>query len=287
MNTINLLRPEIIICCIIIFITSIVFKVINKAEAQINSKRVLITILLSALLFTCCGFWGMNDGIYNGFWYFIVMILFNLGLGTLLVYLYEKKFLGVFTNKYASEILLMCVYCALGILGFSLIFNTFNDSGLGFSYASAAFFVWIPYFFKLALNALFEIQAPVYKVWYLDEYREEPDFDGVNIRNILLLSLDIVKDVNQKSASNIRVKAPVDMKFGEWFQSFILSYNEKYEDSPIQYKYLDGTSMGWIFYIKPTFWRGRKMIETNKSIAKNNLNEKLTIVASRVKITYQ
>jgi hypothetical protein len=76
------------------------------------------------------------------------------------------------------------------------------------------------------------------------------------------------------------------MNFGDWYQSFILNYNEKFTDNMIQFKFLDGSSMGWVFFTKPTFFSGRRFIDPNKSITQNKLNEKVTIVASRVKINY-
>jgi len=76
------------------------------------------------------------------------------------------------------------------------------------------------------------------------------------------------------------------MKFADWFQSFVLSYNEKYPESEIQYRYLDGTYMGWVFFIKPKFLGRKRYIEPNKSFRKNGIMEKHTIVAERTKLTF-
>ena len=146
--------------------------------------------------------------------------------------------------------------------------------------------IFIINFITLAFDHFILIPASIYKVWYLNEEREEPDFDKINVRDVYLLSLDLLKNVNDKGVSNIKVKAPLEMNFGDWYQSFILNYNEKFTDNMIQFKFLDGSSMGWVFYTKPTFFSGRRFIDPNKSITQNNLNEKVIIVASRVKINY-
>ncbi len=139
----------------------------------------------------------------------------------------------------------------------------------------------------LSFDALSSIPQAIFKVWYLNEDADEPDFEKMNVKKIFLLDVELLKDVNENSPNNIKIKAPIEMKFGDWFQSFILNYNHRFEDSPIQYKYLDGSSMGWVFHTKPTFWKSKVFIDPKLSIEQNKINEKLVVVAKRVHVTYK
>jgi Type VI secretion system, TssN len=120
----------------------------------------------------------------------------------------------------------------------------------------------------------------------LDEDALEPDSDKINVERVFLITLQILKNVNEKGYTHFELKAPHEMYFGDWFRLFILSYNERDSENPIQYKYLDNSGIGWVFYTKPTFWRSKRFIDPSLSFVQNGLNDKATIIASRVKINF-
>jgi hypothetical protein len=157
---------------------------------------------------------------------------------------------------------------------------------MGLMYSSSVLMIAVPYFFMLSFGLLLKIPQAIYKVWYLNPDREEPDFDRININRIYLLELELFKNVNKNDVTNLKLKAPLEMKFGDWYQSIILNYNQRFEEDPIQYTYLDNSSMGWIFHTKPGFFSSRKYIDPDLTIEQNHLHEKHTIIAKRVHITY-
>jgi len=276
-----------IILFAIFFLSTLIIVYLKKTVTNFKSNRIAIGALLFSLVITCGGLYGFSDSIFNGFSFYLLICVIYLLLGVLITFMFKKDYFEITKYKLMIEILVVLVITSLSYFAFSLVFDFTNGLDLGGIYAKSVFFFVIPYFFMLALDTFLRIPTSIYKVWYVNEFAEEPDFDKVNIRNIYLLSIDLMKDVNQNKTTNIRVKAPFEMKFGDWFQSFLVNYNEKYTESPIQYKFLDGTSMGWVFYTKPSIFKSKKFIDANKSIVHNKLNEKLTIVATRVKINYQ
>jgi hypothetical protein len=177
--------------------------------------------------------------------------------------------------------------CIVGYATFTFFYNLLNGSSFGFWAGLHAVGIFIPLAFRQGYLSYVGIPTKVFKVWYLDTNRPEPDFDKINVNKILLLAIEFIKNVNSSEFTNMRVKAPVDMLFCDWFQSFLLNYNEKYFESPIQFQYLDGTSMGWIFYYKTGFFSGKKFIDPDLTIRQNGLSEQYTIIAERVKLTYQ
>jgi len=276
-----------IILFAIFFLSTLMIVYLKKTVTNFKSNRIVIGALLFSIVITCGGLYGFSNNIFNGFSFYLLLCIIYLLLGVLITFMFKKDYFQITKFKLMIEILVVLVITSLSYFAFSLLFDFTNGLDLGGIYAKSVFFFVIPYFFMLALDNFLRIPTPIYKVWYVNEFAEEPDFDKVNVRNIYLLSIDLMKDVNQNKTTNIRVKAPFEMKFGDWFQSFLVNYNEKFVESPIQYKFLDGTSMGWVFYTKPSFFSGKKFIDANKSILHNKLNEKVTIIATRVKINYQ
>ena len=271
----------------IFFVSVLLIVYLKKTVTTFKTNRIAIGALLYTLVLTCGGFYGFSENVFNGFSFFMLLGFICLALGALITFMFRKDYFEITKYKLLIEILVVLLITSFSYFSFSLLFDFASGLDLGGIYAKSVFFFVIPYFFMLTLDNFLRIPTPIYKVWYVNEFAEEPDFDKVNIRNIYLLSIDLMKDVNQNKTTNIRVKAPFEMKFGDWFQSFLVNYNEKYAESPIQYKFLDGTSMGWVFYTKPSLFKGKKFIDANKSILHNKLNEKVTIVATRVKINYQ
>jgi hypothetical protein len=271
---------------LLIPISAILFIILNWGNSQLNVKKNIWTSLLIVFVLSIGGLFGLSDSLYEGFWFFIFMQMLALLIGIILNKLFLKNYFSSFNTKIISEISYLLFIISLSYFLFSFLFNYLSKTTLGYTYSNSLLILIIPYFITLAFDHFINIPASIYKVWYLNEEREEPDFDKINVRDVYLLSLDLLKNVNDKGVSNIKVKAPLEMNFGDWYQSFILNYNEKFTDNMIQYKFLDGSSMGWVFYTKPSFFSGRRFIDPNKSITQNKLNEKVTIVASRVKINY-
>jgi hypothetical protein len=271
---------------LLIPISAILFIILNWGNSQLNVKKNIWTSLLIVFVLSIGGLFGLSDSLYEGFWFFIFMQILALLIGIILNKLFLKNYFSSFNTKIISEISYLLFIISLSYFLFSFLFNYLSKTTLGYTYANSLLILIIPYFITLAFDHFINIPASIYKVWYLNEEREEPDFDKINVRDVYLISLDLLKNVNDKGVSNIKVKAPLEMNFGDWYQSFILNYNEKFTDNMIQYKFLDGSSMGWVFYTKPSFFSGRRFIDPNKSITQNKLNEKVTIVASRVKINY-
>ena len=271
---------------LLIPISAILFIILNWGNSQLNVKKNIWTSLLIIFVLSIGGLFGLSDSLYDGFWFFIFIQLLALIIGFILNKLFLKNYFSSFNTKIISEISYSLFIVSVSYFLFSFLFNYLSKTTLGYTYATSLLILIIPYFITLAFDHFIHIPASIYKVWYLNEEREEPDFDKINVRDVYLISLDLLKNVNDKGVSNIKVKAPLEMNFGDWYQSFILNYNEKFTDNMIQYKFLDGSSMGWVFYTKPSFFSGRRFIDPNKTITQNKLSEKVTIVASRVKINY-
>lgn len=275
-----------IIITLIFIISLVVYYFINKGNLALSNRRVIYTFLAFSIGITITGFIGLIHGVDSNFWWFIFLQTFFLGLGILITYLFKKEFFGEFKYKTASEIILLIINSVIGVIGFTKLFDYCSNNDLGLSFAASILMFVVPYFFTITFETLASVPQEIFKVWYLNEDGNEPDFDKINVNRIYLLELELYKNVNKSELTNLKLKAPLEMKFGDWFQSIILNYNQRFDDDPIQYAYLDNSSMGWIFHTKPSFFKSKNYIDPDLSIEQNRLHEKLTIIAKRVHATY-
>ena len=260
---------------------------LKKMKKKLASKWILISLIVAFILNGIIGIWGV-DLFYEHFNYLqLSLIAVNTLMGYVLLVFNRKRYFDELNWKTFTVPLISLIAGLVSFAAFSLVFNLLNNSYFGFYAGIHVLFIFLPYLIQQCYFAYSGIPEKIYKVWYLDANRKEPDFDKINVNRILLLAIEFIKHVNDSNSTNMRVKAPIGMLFGDWFQSFILNYNEKYYDNPIQYQYLDSTSMGWVFYYKKGVLRRKKYIDPDLTINQNQLSEQYTIIAERVKLTYQ
>lgn len=276
-----------IILIAVLLIAIVWFAVVNSNSRAIPGKRIIMVALGLSLVISAIGLTGFIKKLNTTFMLFIILQALFLIMGFVMMALFKKQYFGKFKSKEVSEIMLLAINTIAGVVGFTLVFNYTSQTDLGLYYASSSICVCIPYFIWHAYKVLPQIPDAIYKVWYLNEDALEPDFEKINVDRVFLVTLYMFKNVNESHQTDFELKAPHEMCFGDWFRTFVLNYNERHSESPIQYNYLDHSSIGWVFYTKPTFWRSKRFIDPTLSFTQNGLDDKALIIASRVKINYQ
>lgn len=272
-----------VLCSIIGLIGFYINSSKQKAAGQlINNRKVLFAYLGFGLLMSTGGFIGMSPTASRSMVYFFALQAAYLGLGALASWLY-KKFAPeeLSQGKYAGVFFIMA-NAFLGMLGFALVFHWYSPSGLAPWYAMCVLPFVLPQFLTTAFNAYRSIPQEIHKVWYFPLHADEVDYDNIDTSTIYMLELEYSKSINDPRITNTKLRAPVSMKFGDWFRSFIENYNYKYESDPIQYTTIDQTPLGWIFYTKPSLLGKSKYIDPDLTIAENKITEKNIILAKRV-----
>ena len=126
-----------------------------------------------------------------------------------------------------------------------------------------------------------EIPLEIYKVWKYSINYDLSFFDKMDYDKLLVMEVEIFKNVKDYAPAKVKAKAPEAMAFGIWFNKFISDYNMKFPKSPIDM--LDEKELyGWIFYVKRSFFHKRRYIDYELSLTENRIKEKFTIVAKRV-----
>ncbi len=98
----------------------------------------------------------------------------------------------------------------------------------------------------------------------------------------MVLDLELSRQPADNDRMRIKAKAPAELPFGEWFKKFLDDYNAKYPNATIAFTENGGDAHGWVFYIKPSFFHRRHLIDPGVSVQENKVREYVTIISKRV-----
>lgn len=254
----------------------------SQAMNKLNNRRAILYYLAISIIISAGGLIAWSPAASRSMLYFILLQAGYGGLGYLASYLYKRNAPEEVTaGKFAGVFFVLANAC-VGMIGFALVYDYFNSSGLAPWYALSVFPFVLPQFLATSLATYREIPPEIHKIWYFPLDEDEVDYDKIDTSNIYMLELEYSKSINDPRLTNTKLRAPVSMKFGDWFRSFIDNYNYKFDSDPIQYTYADRTAIGWIFYIKPSFLGTPRYIDPDLTIIENKISEKNIILARRV-----
>lgn len=261
------------------------FFIVSKQNKAWSNKKVILYYVAVGLVISACGFSGLIPGIASSFTSFLLFQVFFAGLGLLVSWLWNKGLGEDMPNQSKtrmSSVLFVLINAVVGMIGFTLIFHYCNPDGVAPYFAMSVIPFVLPQFIAVSFQAYKEIPHEIHKVWYFPLDADEIDFDKIDTSTIYMLELEYSKSIADPRLTNTKLRAPIGMKFGDWFRSFVENYNYKYDTDPIHYLNNDHTPHGWIFYVKPGFLGSAKYIDPDKTISENRLSEKKAIIARRV-----
>lgn len=258
-----------------------VMVVLNKKNKLMSSRRLVVTVLLTSLVLAVPGFGGALGLQFMPWGYLGAQVIYLL-FGILAVWLLSKHYPEVLEHRKGMLVLCAVIAVGLGVFLFKLAFNWLNDLDYGWLAATSALVFLVPLVFWWAYMAMLEIPSEIYTVWYYPRQAVSMDLFDVDLDKLKVLEVELFKAVNDPSPLKVKVKAPPDMVFGAWFQKFIDDYNTKFPRAGVQFEGPEGDAYGWIFYVKPSFFKKKQFINPDISVAQNQVSEKLAIHARRV-----
>ena len=266
---------------LITVIMAAVMVVLNKKNRIMGSRRLVVTLLLSGLALGLPGFLGAL-GLQFMPWGYLLAQLAYLLLGIAAVMLLSRHMPEAVTERKGMLVLFGVIVGLLGVYLFQLAFNFFNGLQYGWLAATSVLVFFVPPVFWWAYIAMIAIPSEIYTVWYYPEKAPPLDMYDVDLDRLKVLEVELFKGAADPSPLKVKVKAPPDMNFGEWFKKFIDDYNLKFPRNGIHFVSEEGEAYGWIFYLKPSFFRRKQYIDPALSVAGNQVKEKHTIFARRV-----
>lgn len=264
-------------------IAAIVMTVVNKKNKFINNKRLIVFVLVLGLVLAIPALMGLLGLGYMP-WGYIISQIYFLATGSLLVYLLTKHYVNELHDRKAF---IMAALLISGLLGFYLyqtVFNMLSTIAIGSWAATSTFSFIVPLLFWWTYVAQLSIPSEIYKIWEHPVTQLELDMEHLDFNRMLVLELEVYKNTHDPEPIKVKVKAPENMLFGNWFYKFIEDYNIKFPKSPVSYMATDTIPYKWIFFIRTSFFRRNIFIDPDLSILKNGISEKVTIYAKRVSL---
>lgn len=261
-----------------------VMKTLRKLFTK-NKKRAILYAIFVLLTFAITGLLSyhklLNDSPANSFIGFQFLFI---GLGSLHVYIMRKFFpdLSKESSSFWSEFVFTLIYVALGLLAFLQVVSRFKAPFSMVFMGSSILFV-VPFLFYKLYEFAYLIPVPVYKSWIYPLGQEIKDPTKDELANPRVISFEFKKTSSHNEITNFRVKAPQAMEFGRLFYFFIVDYNERHPESPIEIMNEETKQPSeWVFHFKQHWYSPLKHLNESHTVAANNLKENSVIICSRV-----
>jgi hypothetical protein len=282
----DLAKLAIIMVAGVLGLTALLAKQIASARGAFKPyrKKTLIYLIFALLFFSVIALAAHPLLIDNPFTSLICFQAYFLLLGIAHLHYMRANLAWSGDEKaFVPEMIFTIVVALFGAIGFILLYSFFsNKDELRYVMAGSVLLFIIPFFFVRTFKKAIEIPPKILKEWFypIKEEIEEPD--DSKLKNLLIISFEFQKRLQENKLTNFRAKAPSDMEFGQLFYYFINDYNDRHPDSKVEYSNGNGKPHGWIFYKKPQWYSiTTQYIDVDKSIFNNNIKENDVIICTR------
>jgi hypothetical protein len=259
----------------------VVMLLIAKKNNLLGNKKAVFYFLLSCIVLALPALLGFID-----YWFMPGAYIGLLVLYFILGYLNRAVLKSVIDNleerPYHVEFLCVFFVMLTGATLFSLVFNLCNELQYGLWACTCLLSFILPSLFMKAYESYLNIPLEVYRTWSYAGEGRGLDSEYMTSNKIIVVELELFKQLSDKDTLNIKVKASEDMPFGVWFKVLIEDYNRKSPLNPIAYRDDELGSHEWIFYVNLFFFGWKKYIDPDLSFARNKIREKNCIIAKRV-----
>ena len=259
---------------------------LQKKLPFIKLKELFLYLIISGVILSLPGLLGFTGISFNPYWYLIASVLYLL-FGWIHLRQLMKRFKGQDVPFWLSvifELLLTFFTLLLGVYLFTYIFNWLSPfQGYALLSASCSISFLIPLFFYYSYMQLLSIPFSIYRAWRYDVNRNIADFDGFDLTQLKVVSIELAKNVEEGSQFRIKAKMPASgLTFGDWFQKVLDDYNFKNGTNAIALFDEEGLYYTWVFYVKRSFFHLRHYINFDLDSTENKIRENDIIICKRV-----
>jgi Type VI secretion system, TssN len=260
-------------------------KLIEKYKGSFKpyQKATIWYMVFSFLLFSIIGlaaFPGLFDNPTN---YFIFLQVYFFLLGLVHFYsMHQRLRWSGDPEIFWIELLFTVLICILGSIGFLIVYRLLNKDGLQYIMTGSMLLFIIPLIFYHTFRKAIAIPPKIMKEWFYPVNEEIDEPEESKMKNLLVISFEFQKQIQDAELTNFRAKAPTDMEFGQLFYYFINDYNERHPNSRISFLNPKGEPHGWIFYKKSNWYTViTNYISADKTIFNNHIKENDVIICTR------
>ena len=257
-------------------ITGIIFFLVKKKQSL---TRTMVYILLAFLIFAAMGCAGLLEITRPRLMYLLLQVAF-LGLGVLHTWLLYKVLSWSRKSYFFAETLFTLLITLVGGTAFVLVFYLLHTGGYNGPLVSAVLAFPLPYLVHKTYCLGQGIPAPLFKTWQYTPNHTVPEAD---LHNAIRVQFRIAKNMYEGQYSKFTIRAPMGMVFGDLFYTFLRDYNQSHPEGQIQPNNNE-TPFSWMFYIKPSWWQSRKVIDPDLTVKSNNVEDNALINAKRISL---
>ena len=244
----------IILSLVVLGVTVLLANLIEKYKGSFKPyrKATLWYLVIAFLLFSIVALAAL-PGVFDSpanYFIFLQVYFFLLGLGHFYLMHQRLRWSGD-PEAFWLEGLFTILTGVLGSIGFMIVYRLLNKNGLQYIMTGSMLFFLIPLVFYQAFRKAIAIPPKIMKEWFYPVNEEIDEPEESKMKNLLVISFEFQKQVNDSEVTNFRAKAPTDMEFGQLFYYFINDYNDRHPNSRISFVNSKGDPHGWIFYKKP------------------------------------
>ncbi|MFY0254482.1 TssN family type VI secretion system protein [Chitinophaga sp. 30R24] len=208
-----------------------------------------------------------------------------LSLGILHVHLMYTRFWAN-ENTLASELLFILIIWLFGGAGFVLMNRWLDrDTFLYYPMLTSMFSFVLPTFVYKTFERMMAIPVKLQQWWQYPMYKEIPEVNEEEMRDLIVIGLEMEKAPKDKSRTYFRARTPIKMDLGDLFYHFINDYNDRYPDMPIDFVDSTGQPYGWVFHLKPRWFGSAKMLDPQKAVFMNGIKENSVIICNRIMLS--
>lgn len=259
----------------------VVAAIIAKKNKIVSDKKTIFFFLLTSIALALPALFGLIDYWFMPYAYIILEALYLIG-GYYFLNLLEKFIKGIEEKPYYIEFLSVFIVLLISSALFTLIFNLCNELQYGLWACTCTLTFIFPTLFRKTYRSFMAIPLEVYKLWSYEDETQEINADAFDHNKIIVVELELFKQVDDIQPLNIKAKASEDIPFGIWFKVFIDDYNKRSPQSPIASSDYEN-SYGWIFYASSSILGQKRYIDPELTFAKNKIRDKNVVVAKRTK----
>ncbi|WP_394773614.1 TssN family type VI secretion system protein [Flavobacterium sp.] len=277
----------IVFLVIIIAVSFILTMVFNDKVKDFVSKykrKFYIYVFSFVLIYALVAFLGYNKLFTELSDEFLFYQITSLLFGILNVYLY-RFYLEEFYKRgdVGIELLLSFVITLYSSVLFIIIYTALNGITLTFLMCSHFMVFIVPTGVYAVFNFMMQIPPKEFVTWKIPPGDNPfPVVEGIEMKDLLLISLLIQKKENSEEFTSLRSKGPVRIDFGNLFYHTVSGYNDHNADSTIDLTH-NGENCNWVFFLQPKWYESAKYVDANYTLGMNGITENSVIICKRQK----
>jgi hypothetical protein len=282
-----LIDVRLIVFLVVIIAVSVILTMVFSDKisefAVKYKKKFYIYIFSFVLIYALVAFLGYNKLFTELSDEFLFYQIASLLFGILHVYLYRWYFEEFGLKSVGVELLFSLIIMLYSSVLFIIIYTALNGIGLTFLMCSHFLVFIVPTGVYAVFNYMMQIPPKEYVTWKIPKGKNPfPEIDGVEMKDLLLITLLIQKKTDSIAYTSLRSKGPVRIDFGALFYHTVSGFNEHNAESIIDLQQ-NGENYNWVFFLQPKWYQSAKYVDAKYTLGMNGITENSVIICKRQK----